>query len=120
MIRYRRILESDLPKICDMCSKHSILYDGRKPLIGFVAEDTDSGNLIGFILAHSAVLLEPFIAEHKASAVKLFHQMEGALSVLGAENLLAQISGENEVLSREIVKVGFVPIESSFHVFKRV
>ena len=116
---YRRILDSDKEKILEMCENKNIKYDGRKPLVGFVAVG-DNGELVGFILAHSAVLLEPFICDNPTAAVKLYYKMDGALDVLNVQTVLAHIKDENDKLKSELPRLGFTEIDSSYTMFKRI
>ncbi len=115
---YRRVKKEDLPKIEDLCIKSGVKYDGRAPFVGFVAEG-DSGELVGFIFAHQAVIIEPFISESDTAAVKLYYMMEGALSAVGTENIIAHTRNSNEKLASELKKVGFVPVDRQYTVSKR-
>lgn len=115
---YRRIEKADYPKVLELCEKNGIRFDGRIPLIGFVAIG-DSGEMVGTILAHQAAIIEPFVSENAATAVKLYYMMEGFLSGAGFQNVIAHTRTSNEKLTGELQRVGFELVDKQFSVFKR-
>ena len=115
---YRRIVEEDYPQIAELCVAHNVTYNGEKPFIGFVGVN-DEGKVVGFILTHQVMMIEPFISESDTVAVKLYYMMEGALSTLGAQNVIAHTRRSNEKLVGELHRVGFSQISSEYSLFKR-
>ena len=118
---YRRVRKEDLPKIQEMCAELNVEYDiERTPLIGFVAVG-DEGQLIGFVFAHAVALIEPFISKNPTAAVKLQSQIEGAISALNFQTVLAHIGNSNEKMTSEIVRAGYELIDKrDYSFYKKV
>jgi hypothetical protein len=104
---YRRVTKEDLPKIEKMLRDHGIEHDlSRTPFLGFVAVN-DVGDLVGFIYTYSVFLIEPFICENPTAGVKLYYKMEGAISALNGNVIIAHVKSEDEKLDTEIRRAGF-------------
>ena len=112
---YRKVQDKDLNEISSLLLEHGIEYDiTRKIPLGFVAEDENG--IVGFIFAHPAMLIEPFICKNAMAAFKLNSMMEGAISAVGISVSLAHV---NNTLDAELVKSGYEKIER-YSVYKKV
>ena len=118
---YRRVEKKDYPQIKDMIERYGISYDMEKiPAIGFVAIG-NSGELVGFIFAHTCMLIEPFICDNQTSAVKLNFMMEGIIQHLKVPFTLAHIKSADEKFETEVKRAGYEEVvNADYKVFKKV
>ena len=104
-----------------MCAAHNILYDGREPLIGFVAEGQEGEGILGASYAHKAAIIDPFICPNQPTpALKLFCMTEGALNALDFTNIVVQVNDDNSKLISELARMGFERVMSRYAIFKKV
>jgi hypothetical protein len=102
-----------------MLEERKMVYDGREPQIGFVAEG-DEEKLLGFSYAHKAIIIDPFICTIPMAALKLFLLTQGAVSALGFTNVVVQVSSDNEKLLDELPRMGFEKVQNKYVIFKKV
>lgn len=122
-MQYRRTRPSDRPKIHKMLENANLKYDGREPLIGFVAEgdkEEDDGKLIGVSYVHKAAIIDPFICENALAAIKLFYGTQFAISALDFNTVVVQVNAANTKLLDELTRLGFSRVESGYAIFKKV
>lgn len=120
MIRYRKYRESDLEQIKTLCETNKICYDFRTPVLGFVAEEEETGKIVGFIHSHSSIVLEPLVSPHQpAVAVKLYCMMDGALQAAGTDIVIAHVRENHTKLREELKRLGFKQVEEGYVVYKR-
>lgn len=119
-MNYRRTYAADRIAIKEMCEKEGILYDGREPLIGFVAIGEDGREFVGCSYAHKAIVIDPFICKVPIAALKLFYLTSGAVQALDFNNTIVQVSKDNSKLIDELGRLGFERIASKFALFKKV
>ena len=118
MIQYRRTRAADRIQIKEMLSENHLDFDGREPMVGFVADGDDK--LVGVSFAHKAAVIDPFISSEPIAAIKLFYMTEGALSVEGYNTIIVQVNDMNKKLISELRRVGFAKIDNGFGIFKKV
>jgi len=115
---YRRTRPSDRIDVKSIIEKSNLFYDGREPLIGFVAIGRED-KLEGVSYAHQAAIIDPFICTEPMAAMKLFCMTAGALSALNLDTVIVQVSESNKRLTEELKRLGFKKVEERYAIFKK-
>lgn len=118
-MRYRRTSASDRIAIKEMATKYNLSYDGREPLIGWVAEGED-GNLVGASYAHKTAIIDPFFCPEPMGALKLFVSTIASLSALEYGTVIMQVQEVNDKLKDELKRFGFEKVDRKYSMFKKV
>lgn len=120
---YRRTRPADRIDVRKLCTENGLTFDEREPLVGFVAEDENTGadiRLRGFSFIHKAAIIDPFICKNPMAAMKLFYMSEGAISVLDLSTIVVQVNRANKSLAYELKCLGFTEVDAKYKVFKKV
>lgn len=119
-MNYRRTRASDRKQIRERMEQLELQYDGREPLVGFVAEDSNTDELHGFSYVHKAAIIDPFACNIPLAARTLLGQTEGAISALGLDTIIVQVRVDNKDLVKQLHALGYDNIPREFILLKKV
>ena len=93
-MNYRLVKVEDLEQIKELCESHNIRVPYNSNVV-FVAEDGDK--IVGVVGLKYMPMIEPIISDNSVVAVTLFHMIEAALALQGAQSAICLVKDEKNI-----------------------